>query len=271
MEKEIAIEVIDSDILADYMPYMTNDEIVGCDTGKFVGLGAFDVIENKVLGLCIVEVLPEFILIHDLKTVSDEDANDVEKRLITFIKEDPMLPIHMFVSKDNKDECKKMEKLGFQPEKSGCYYMEGKLSNMAELPTPDKNTSQMKAAFVNQYSEEELLPFILNSPHNRFLQIPWDSIDNDRFGDGIVCTSKGKVSAVLLCEEDDDRVMIPWFHGISEQTTDACFFVLKNVFSKDNEGDINFRFICTEANQKESPDKYFKKMKKSEIYLFRLT
>ena len=148
--------------------------------------------------------------------------------------------------------------------------MEGKLSDMADIPAPDKKNPQMKAKHVSQYSEEELLPFIMNSPHDRHLQIPWDGIDNDRFGDGIVCTNRGKISAVLLCEEDDERVEIPWFHGINEQNTNACFYILKKLFSVEGEGDTSFRFLCSEKNQKDLPDKYFTKMTRSEIYLFRL-
>lgn len=266
----IAIEVIDSGVLSDYMPYMTNEEIYGCDTEKLVGLGAYDEADNKVLGLCIVEVLPEFILIHTLKTVSDGDANEVEKSLLTFIKEDPMLPIHIFVSKEDTKECEKMKGHGFVAEESGCYYLEGMLSDMKDIPAPDQKASKMKVTYVNQHPEEELLPFILNSPHDRFLQIPWSDIDSDRFGEGIVCSIRNKISAVLLCEDGEEKVEIPWFHGISEQTDDACFYVLKNIYSREDEGDTCFRFLCTKNNQKELPDRYFTKMKKSEICLFKL-
>ena len=271
MAKNIAIEVIDSGILSDYMPYMTNEEIYGCDTGKYVGLGAYDEKNKKVLGLCIVEVLPEFILIHNLMTVSGQDASVVEKSLLDFIKEDPMLPVHIFVPKDDKDECKKMKGYGFTEEESDCYYMEGRLSDMKDIPAPDPKTLNMKVTYISQHSEEELLPFIMNSPHDRFLQIPWDGIDNDRFGEGIVCSTRNKISAVLLCEDSKEKVEIPWFHGISEQTCDACFYVLKNIYSREGDDDTCFRFLCSKSNQKDLPDKYFAKMKKSEICLFKLS
>ena len=82
-------------------------------------------------------------------------------------------------------------------------------------------------------SEDDLLnddENCFNDPHDDLIQFPEGLVDSNRFSDGsLVCIKDGKIEAVMLTEEQDERIDVTYIHSTDGRYILDLFSVLKRM------------------------------------------
>lgn len=250
-----------------YMPYMSNEEIYGCLSGRFTVMGICKESHDKPAGFCVLEILPEYIQIHRIFVNEGENWETIFGQLLEKIKDMPetdRLSIYVFVSHMSK----KIKNLGFVQCDSKYYYETAKLSDMKTVSCQKK--PGMRVIFAEDIPEK--ISEELHRPDaDYFFQFPYANFDPECFGGSPVCQKNGRITAYLLVEENDKFVTIRKVYGKDRESLDACFFVLKNMISENYSSDVDLVFLSTPKSKNWERERYFGSMKKIPIQMLKLS
>ncbi|MCR4642444.1 MAG: hypothetical protein K5697_10505 [Lachnospiraceae bacterium] len=269
----MTVEMIEGGNLRDYMHLLTNEEIYGIDSGRYTAIGVFDEDGRRPMGFALLEVLPAYVSLRRLFVAGRCDKRRISEELLDVVRHMPKedkLPVLFFVSGNGGEELRLVQKNGFARDESDYSCKEAYLSGLKDIFLTKEEEDSILVDSVSDVPDEELYPFVFNSPHDPILQIPWYDIDRDRFADGIVCKKNGRVTAVLLLEENDDYVEIPWFYGTDMLSLNVCISRLKDIFMHEAEGDVKFRFLSVAGIKSSAPDGYFEEITEQPVQIYKM-
>lgn len=268
-EVKLVSEVIEADNLNTYISYMNNGEIIGVMEGRLTGIGVSNELDKKPEGLGIIEIFPEYICIHRIDTCMDVSEQAILDSIVKHIRQMPKadeLPIYMFET--GEDRKTKLEEVGFIRDKRQFMYELGMSSDLKKI-TFDKK-SEMNVVLLEEVEEDEVLAFLMNAPYDPFFQIPYSDIKADNLSGSIVCKNKDRILAMILVEDDDRFIKIPWYYYKDKDAADACFFVLKKLIKNDYDSDMPILFLDSGKNKKELMGYFSEKIKEVPVHAYRL-
>ncbi len=261
-------ELVTSENMHSYMPYMTNEEIYGCSSGRLTMLGLLENDEDQPAGFCITEILPEYIRIHRFFVKEAMNQKVVMLELLEVIKDMPdgnSLPVYTFDLQFGKGA----REVGFEECKSDYFYETAVLADMKNIPL--KKEAGMGVYFAGEMSEEEVLAKLRNADLDYFFQFPYAGFDMENLGGSIVCKKGNEITACILMEENDKFIKIPGIYGKDSASLDVCFAVLKNLLKENYAADTRIIFLTTSKNKKYDLNRYFKKIRRVPVRLLKLT
>ena len=269
----MTVEMIDGSNLRDYMHLLDNEEIYGIRSGRLSGIGVFDEDGDRPMGFAVLEILPGYVSLRRLFVAGRCDKRRVSEEILEVVRSMPKedrLPVFFFVTGNGGEELRLMQKNGFHLDEEDYTCKEVLLSGMKDIYVTGIENAGVCIDSVADVTDEELYPFVFNSPYDPILQIPWFDIDRDRFADGIVCKKNNRVTAVLLLEENDDYVVVPWFYGTDTISISICLARLKEIFSHDAEEDVTFHFLAAAGVRSTDPDDFFEEIRELPIQLYKM-
>lgn len=269
-EVRLVSKVLGAEKLNACISYMDNEEIQGILNGRMTGIGVYNETDGVLEGLGIVEIFPDYILIRRVDTrmdVKEESILESVGKYISQTTQENKLPIYFLDRGDGKKSS--LEESGFVQDKKKFMCELGLSSNLKKIALEKKN--DLSVMFLEEVEEEEALSFLLNAPHDSFFQIPYADIKADCLSGSIVCKNKDRILAMILIEDDDRYIKIPWYYYKDKAAMDACFFVLKNLLKNDFESDVPILFLDSGKNKKELMDYFSGKIKEVPIYAYRWT
>lgn len=261
-------EIVKEDNLSQYMPSMMNEEIFGCINGRYTLIGIRDDDQPSPAGLCVVEILPEYIRLHRVYVDINQDKKAVLSLILEILRSmiaDSGLPVYTFATRANAY----MKKLGFVEENCDYTYKIGMLSDIKNFPLQKK--TGMRIFEAEDVPKEELMPYIYHIGTDAFVQFPYSDFDMNVFSSSLVCKTQDVITGLVLIEECDLYIKIPKIYFKNLESLDACFFVLRKMLINDYSSNKQIIFINSPRDRKDIPNRYFKKIKEVPLKPFKLT
>ena len=266
----LAAEVLGAEEMNVCISYMDNEEVQGILNDRLTGIGVYDETDGILEGFGIVEIFPEYILIRRVDTCLDVREEAILESVGSYISQttkENKLPIYLLDMGGGKKTS--LQGTGFALDKKKFMCELGMSSNLKKIVLEKKN--DMSVTFLEEVEEEEVLPFLLNAPYDSFFQIPYADIKADHLSGSIICKNKDRILAMILIEDDDRYIKIPWYYYKDKAAMDACFLVLKNILKNDFESDMPILFLDSGKNKKELMDYFSGKIKEVPLCVYRWT
>ncbi len=260
-------EIVIADNLSQYMSSLMNEEIYGCLSGRYTVIGIRDDEQDYPIGICVVEILPEYIRLHRVVVNVHKDKKTVLSMVLEILEsmiENSSLPVYTFAIKANNY----MKKMGFAEEKCDYTYKIGKLSDMKNFSMSKK--PDMSIFEAEAVPKEELIPYIYHMSADGIVQFPYSDFDMSIFSSSLVCKTRNVITGLVLIEECDLYIKIPKIYFKNLESLDACFFVLRKMLINDYSSNKQIIFINSPRDRRDIPDRYFKKIKEVPLKLFKL-
>ena len=261
-------ELINEDNLSLYMPYMLNDEIFGCIGDRYTVIGIRDDEQECPVGLCTIEILPEYIRLQRIFINENSEKNQILSLMLETLRSmiaESGLPVYTFAAKSGSY----MKKMGFEEEECAYTYKMAALSDLKDIPLQKKN--DMNILLAENVPKEEFMPYIYHMGADRFIQFPYADFDVDIFTSSLVCKTQNEVTAFILVDETDKYIGIPKIFFKNIESLDACFFVLKKMLREDYPPDSQLVFINSPRDRKDIPDRYFKNITELPMKVLKLS
>ena len=237
------IEIIEGDIIHNYIEYMTTAEFIECESGKITCFGAYDEETEEIMGVLSAEVYPEFISIKRIFVCPDFGREEVESALldaVTDLPDEIRLPIYVFGTEDEIDE-EIIEANGFMKLPSNYSYIEGQLKDFINL---NASLTEGELKTLDKIPPEELENFIFHNSYDDLIQMPGGYIDMDRFSEGsLVLLKKHLIDGAILIEESDKYIQIPYIFAEDNRLLLYAFFILKKLLFTEYAPGAKLRFL----------------------------
>lgn len=257
---------------ADFLEFLSTDELFGIDEGRFSGLGAYDGETNEPMGILIAEILPDYIRLRKLYTLPKYRRKGVATTLLgiaTDLPDDVQMPILFATEKEVNT--KYLESKGFMEEKGPYSFVRGTLADVRVLPISKNDMDVFDVCPMSRVAEKDVLQFIATSPRDAFLQFPEGVPDIERFNDsGLVCLKKGAIEACLLTEDFDDAIQITWMHGKNKEALYSLLSQFYELLREDLSPEDNLRILCYNAEQEKTCKKMFGRAQAFPISIYKL-
>ena len=253
-----------------FLEQMKGEEIQGIADGSLMGIGVYNQTDGKAEGFGIVEIFPEYIYIHRVRSIMDVKEKSIWSCVLEFIKNMPRedrLPVYTFVIEESSRG--ELKELGLIPDNKHFMYEMGIASDLKKLSFEKK--PGMNVVTMEDVTEKEVLDFLLNAPFDRFFQVPYGDIKADKLSGSIICKINDKIAAMLLIEDRDDFMKIPWFYYKEKNAMKACFYILKNLLDVDYDPDTKIVFLDSGKNKKELKGYFSGKITEIPIHTYKLT
>ena len=263
-------EVITENKLAKYMTCLTNDEVFGMMNDRITCFGAFDESTGEAVGVLSAEILPDYIHIircFILPNHEDSGAGEMLLSKATNVSADVEFPFLFYDTEDKINE-PLLEAAGFKKRFKKYSYITGRLSNLKDVPLPpiDKDIEVLPADMVSQ---RLISDYVYNSKKDTVLQIPEMIYDPNRFSDGsIVCVKNKRVVALILMEEKDDSITIPYMYGDDLTYIYYGFSVLRERLLEEYTPSEEIRFLICKENEKEVVEELMSHSKEKRIKIY---
>lgn len=245
-------EIITEDSIGKYIKVLKNEEIFGILNGRFSCVGACDEQTGLPQGILSAEIHMEYIQVRRVYVLPGYQEEDVAAELleiITDLPEELKQPILYYEVEDLVDESL-LSRYGFTEVKCGCSLIEGDLEHYKEIKAPPMNFS---IGTLDQASPDMVRAFILASDYDKFLQIPDGYPDATRFSDGsLVIMAHGKVIGVILLEEMDDVIRVPYIHAKSNVELLYALHVLRKVLLSEYSLKARVQFLMRDGIGREA-------------------
>ena len=263
-------EIITEGTLPKYMGLLTNEDFFGIIGGRYTGFGVTDEATDEVLGILSAQVLPKYIHIKNCFVSPDHRGKGVGKSLIkavTDVPKDIDLPF-IFYGTDEEINREFLEAEGFKKTPDTYSYIESKLVNMKALTLPHI-ASDISVFPAEQVSGRLIGDFVFSSKKDTFLQFPEGVYDANRFSDGsIVCMKNKQIVALILIEEKDDHILIPYMYGDDLEAVFLGLSVFKKKFLEDYANGEKIRFLICRDNEKEVAAEILSNYSEKKIYIY---
>ena len=230
----VLTESINSENITRYMELLSNAEIFGISEGRLCAFGAFDEKTDNILGVLVTEIFPEYIRIEKLYTVPEYRNKGVAKKLLCIIIE-PIVTkkIPIFIYTTDSIDVSYIQSKGFKKTDDDYCYIEGRLGDLKDFSLPSK--------------------------------------DSNRFSDGsLVCIKDGKIEAVMLTEEQDERIDVTYIHSTDGRYILDLFSVLKRMYMEEYTPQTTIRFLICNNKGREGIEKILAGSKMRPLSVYRL-
>ena len=263
-------EIVAAERADEYISLLTFDEYSGIISGRFTCFGAYDEEEGAPAGILVAEVLPGYIRIENVYTVSRYQNKGIAKGLLKSAMDipEPGLPFFVFVE-DVEADVGFFIRQGFKKEKSNYCYLTGKLSDLEDFYISDSVKSEYEILYMDEISGDGLSEYIGKVPHDSFFAFP-GYVDLTRFSDGsLICRHEGKICGVLMLEELFEGIQVTFLHA--DDTKALCYLLTEfyGMIEEEYSEKASVRFLSCNESEEEGIKKYFKAQDKLSIGIFK--
>ena len=162
-------EIITEENIARYLEVLSNEEIFRLSDSGVTCFGAYDEDTGQGLGTLSAEILPEYIRINRLYVSPEKRGKKVGTLLMdaaTNLPDGMDMPIYVFgTERDINDGF--LKACGFIMQESACSYIEGRLSDLIDLPLPQKKDGY-RFLTLNDIPKEAIIDFVISSEGDDF-------------------------------------------------------------------------------------------------------
>ncbi len=267
----VLTESINSENITRYMELLSNAEIFGISEERLCAFGAFDEKTDNILGVLVTEIFPEYIRIEKLYTVPEYRNKGVAKKLLCIIIE-PIVTkkIPIFIYTTDSIDVSYIQSKGFKKTDDDYCYIEGRLGDLKDFSLPSKEKSIVFDT-IDRVSVKDLDRFVFKNPHDDLIQFPEGLVDSNRFSDGsLVCIKDGKIEAVMLTEEQDERIDVTYIHSTDGRYILDLFSVLKRMYMEEYTPQTTIRFLICNNKGREGMEKILAGSKMRPLSVYRL-
>lgn len=260
-------EIITDDSIGGYMGLLTNEEYFGIEKEIFTGFGAREEGTDQVLGILIAEVHMTHIRIRRLyrdPDLADEAAMTELLRVVTDLPEDQKLPV-LFSGTDEEIDAKLLTEHGFKEIPGKYTVIEGTLEHFREFSA----AKTCDVCTLDQLPVSLVERFILENEPDRFLQMPEDYLDTDRFSEAsLVCVDGKKITGVILMEESDLGIRIPYMKSGDKKALLYALYVLRKLLFSEFGPGIKISFLTNDEAEKKAIHALFSICEEKKIHIF---
>ncbi len=259
--------VITNEELPGYMPYMTNEEIYSCFSGRISMIGIWEDGRDCPNGFCLVEILPEYMMLHHFEVLDKEQALTVALELLKVCRDVPSqqaLPVYAM----DRLMVTHGQELGFEPCEDKYFYEIARLHDMNEISV--KKVPGLSLHLAEDLPEDELLDAIFRNGADPFFQFPYAEFDKLQLGNSVFATKDGVIKAYVLLEKNDRFLRILDVYGADRESLDTCFYALYRMLPTDFSGNTRLVFLETVKHPKTILKRYFSKLIKAPVHLMRM-
>ena len=234
-------EVITEENRKTYMQLMKHEEILGIENDRFACFGACDEDTGEALGLITAEVYLDHIRIRRIiSSPKDAETEKALMALVTNLPEELMLPVYYYGTDEEVDETLLLE-CDFTEVPSQYSYIEGtpeklrdigNLFRVCEVKTLDK-------APLNGVQN-----FIIGTKPDNLLEVPDSYLNLKRFSDAsLVAVDQHRIVGILMMEETDDLIEVPYICATGNKETIFLFHVLRKMCIAKYGPNARLRFV----------------------------
>ena len=262
-------EIITEESIGKYIKILKNEEIFGILDGRITGLGACDDESGQPEGVLVAEIHMEYILLRRIYVLPDCQDEDLISRLmdiVTDLPEDLKAPIYYYGT-DEETDATVLAQYGFKEIPNGYSCIEGFLEDYKEIKAPPK---LFEVGTLDQVPKDSVQNFVLSSTHDRFMQIPDGYLDISRFSDAsLVCYKRNIVVGVILMEETDDMIRIPYMYTKDNMALLYSLYVLRKVLFADYAPKAKLCFVMRDGIGREAIHALIRPSEEKKIRVFR--
>ena len=263
---EILTEIVTEETISKYMEFLGNEEIFGILNGRFSCMGVCDRKSGQPLGILTAEIHMSHIRVRRVRVLPEaEGTARALMDIVTDLPEDMALPVLFFGTDEDVDE-KLLTESGFT--ETDCRYscIEGSLTDFKAIEAPPK----CDIGTLDQVPFPKVESFVLGSEHDRILLTPDGYLERDRFSDAsLCCMDSGKVTGVILLEEKDDFIQIPYIRTKDGKALLFAFYVLRKLLTAEFAPDTKIRFLLCDGVGREAVNAIFPGGREKKIRGFR--
>ena len=264
-------EVITRSSVKRYTELLSNAELFGIERGRYTCFGAYENETKEGIGVLLAEILPSNIQIRIIRVLPAYRRQGVASGLmaaVTNLPEELQLPVYTYGTKEELEE-EFLVAMGFQEVQEEYSYIEGVLKDFRKLPMPPKN-SNLSIHTIDMVSEKMLVNFLLHAPKDDILQIPEKVPDKNRYSDGsIACMRENRLVAVILVEETDRDITIPYIFGNDREALLYGLAALRQAILEEYSPEVRIRFLQCGERGKEAIFKLLPNGTEEKIHIFK--
>ncbi len=249
-QREVLTEVLMEETIGKYMEFLRNEDIFGIMNGRYTCVGASDGESGQPLGILTAEIHMDHIRVKGIRVLPGaEGAARALLGIITDLPEDMEVSV-LFLGTDEETDEKLLTESGFTETESKYSCFEGILEDLKEMEAPPKSCD---IGTLDQAPLQKVEGFVLGSEYDRVLQVPDGYLDEDRFSDAsLVCMDRGKVVGVILLEETDDLIHVPYIRTKDGKALLYAFYVLRKLLTSEYAPKAKIRFLLCDGVGREA-------------------
>ena len=243
-------EMITGETINTYMNLLSNEEIFGIENERFTCFGACDEDTGEALGIITAEVYMEHIRIR--RVFSMPKNTETEKALmavITNLPEDMKLPVYYLGTDEEVDE-ELLLKCGFTEEQSKYSYIEGTPEKLKDVGNP---SLVCEIRTLDKAPLDGVQNFLSGIHPDGLLEVPDAYLDLNRFSDSsLVAVSQHKIVGMLLVEDTDDLIEIPYICSTDNNVAIVLFHIFKKICNVEYGPKVKLRFVICDKMKKDA-------------------
>ena len=236
-------EIITEESIGKYLKLLRNEEIFGILDGRISGIGACDDETDLPQGILTAEIHMDYIRIrriHVLPEYREGDTAHILLHVVMDLPEDLKMPFMCYGTEDEIDT-ELLSEYGFKEISTDYSWIEGLLANYKEIKAPPK---AYEVGTLDKAPMDRVQRFVLESNYDKLLQIPDGYLEGDRFSDAsLVCMDRNTIVSVILMEETDDTIRIPYMHTKNNLALLYALFVLRKLLNSEYESKARLQFL----------------------------
>ena len=262
-------EIITEESIGKYLRLLKNEEVFGILDGRISGIGASDDETDLPQGVITAEIHMEYIRIrriHVLPEYRESDTAHVLLNVVMDLPEELKMPF-LFCGTDEETDSELLSEYGFHEVSTDYSWIEGLLVNYREIKAPPK---AYEVGTLDQAPMESVQRFVLESDYDRLLQIPDGYLESDRFSDAsLICLDRNSVVGVILLEETDDSIRVPYIHTKDNMALLYALYILRKVLYSDYSSKARLQFLMHDGIGREAISALINPGVEKKIHVFR--
>lgn len=262
-------EIITEETIGKYLKVLKNEEIFGILDGRISAIAVWDEEKEQPQGVLTAEIHTELILIrriYVLPEYRDGETGNVLMHIATDIPEEQRVPYVIYGTDDEIDETLLAE-YGFSEVPSKYSWIEGVLENYKEIKVPPK---AFDMGTLDKAPMDKVQDFVLKSDPDRFMQMPDGYLESGRFSDAsLICMKNDAIVGVILLEELDDSIQIPYIHTKDNLALLYSLYVLRKVLWTEYEPTARLQFLMNDGIGREALTVLIHPSEEKKIRIFR--
>ena len=173
----------------------------------------------------------------------------------------------LFCGTDEETDSELLSEYGFHEVSTDYSWIEGLLVNYREIKAPPK---AYEVGTLDQAPMESVQRFVLESDYDRLLQIPDGYLESDRFSDAsLICLDRNSVVGVILLEETDDSIRVPYIHTKDNMALLYALYILRKVLYSDYSSKARLQFLMHDGIGREAISALINPGVEKKIHVFR--
>ena len=268
----VQTEIITGDELKRYLGLVETTEILGMEEGRFTLFGCFDDETGEAVGILAAEVLGLVINIKRIFVLPKYRRKGVAKQLLSAVADLPeelRMPIIAYGVREELN-IRFLSAMGFKETTDDFSCFEGKLGDFKKFPLPGEDGGYSVIP-VEMATEDMINDFAMKTGMEKGVYITDLLLREDPFCDGsILCLKDGAVAALMILDESDRKIEIPFAQGDDPKAVFYCFSALHEELSGEYGPDAKLRFILYKGKGREVIPKIIDNAVEKEMYFFEM-